>query len=83
VIFYAAIIAFGLVVLSRAPRREVLRIAGLPLLIAAQIALAAGGESVPVIGIFHPLVAFAIAGFAGRLTFEAWWGARRAPAPAG
>jgi hypothetical protein len=77
VLFYAAIVSFALAVLGRFGRKRVLEIAGLPLLIAAQIGLAAGGESVPAIGIFHALVAFLILGFAGRLAFEAGWKPRR------
>jgi hypothetical protein len=77
VLFYAAIVLFGMAVIGRFERKRVLEITGLPLLIAAQIGLAAGGESVPVIGIFHPLVAFVILGFAGRLAWAAGWGPRR------
>jgi Family of unknown function (DUF6220) len=77
VVFYAAIVSFALAVIGRFPRKRVLEITGLPLLIAAQIGLAAGGESVPAIGVFHPLVAFLILGFAGRLAFEAGWKPRR------
>jgi hypothetical protein len=76
IVFYAAIVSFGLAVLGRFPRRRVLEIAGLPLLIALQIGLAAGGESVPAIGIFHPLVAVVILAFAGRLAYEARQGGR-------
>jgi hypothetical protein len=71
VVFYAAIVSFGLAVIGRFPRKRVLEITGLPLLIAAQIGLAAGGESIPAIGVLHPLVAFLILAFAGRLAFEA------------
>ena len=77
ILFYAAIVLFGLAVIGRFPRKRVLEITGLPLLIAAQIGLAAGGESIPAIGVFHPLVAFLILGFAGRLAFEAGWKPRR------
>ncbi|MGZ4310024.1 MAG: DUF6220 domain-containing protein [Gaiellaceae bacterium] len=77
VVFYAAIVSFALAVIGRFPRRRVLEITGLPLLIAAQIGLAAGGESVPAIGVLHPLVAFVILGFVGRLAWEAGWGPRR------
>jgi hypothetical protein len=52
----------------------------LALLTLVQILLAAGGENVPVIGIFHPIVAFLILGLSGRIAFEAWWGTRRAAA---
>jgi hypothetical protein len=34
--------------------------------------LAWGGESEPIVGIFHPLNAFLIAGFVGSLAFAAW-----------
>ena len=77
VVFYAAIVSFAFAVIGRFPRKRVLEIAGLPLLIAAQIGLAAGGESVPAIGVLHPLVALLILGFAGRLAFEAGWRLRR------
>ena len=77
VVFYAAIVSFALAVLGRFGRKRVIEIAGLPLLIAAQIGLAAGGESVPAIGVFHPLVALVILAFAGRLAFEAGWKPRR------
>jgi hypothetical protein len=77
VVFYAAIVSFGLAVIGRFPRKRVLEITGLPLLIAAQIGLAAGGESIPAIGVFHPLVALLILGFAGRLAFEAGLRPRR------
>ncbi len=77
VVFYAAIVSFGLAVIGRFPRKRVLEITGLPLLIAAQIGLAAGGESMPAIGVFHPLVALLILGFAGRLAFEAGLRPRR------
>ena len=77
VLFLAALVAFALAVIGRFERKRVIEISGLPLLIAAGIGLAAGGESVPVIGIFHPLVAFMILGFAGRLAYEAGRGPRR------
>jgi hypothetical protein len=77
VVFYAAIVSFGMAVLGRFGRKSVLEIAGLPLLIAAQIGLAAGGESVPAIGVLHPLVAIAILGYAGRLAHQSWWGTRK------
>ncbi|HMC49423.1 MAG TPA: DUF6220 domain-containing protein [Solirubrobacterales bacterium] len=77
IVFYAAIVSFALAIIGRFPRKRVLEITGLPLLIAAQIGLAAGGESVPAIGVLHPVVAFIILGFAGRLAFEAGWGPRR------
>ena len=77
VVFYAAIVSFALAVIGRFPRKRVLEITGLPLLIAAQIGLAAGGESIPAIGVLHPLVAFLILGFAGRLAFEAGLRPRR------
>jgi hypothetical protein len=54
----------------------------LAVLTIVQIVLAWGGESAPVVGIFHPLVAFGILGLSGRIAFEAWWGARRAGGPA-
>jgi hypothetical protein len=77
IIFYGTILLFLIAVGSRLERRRVMMSLVLALLTIAQIALALGGESVPVIGIFHPLVAFLILGLSGRIAFEAWWGTRR------
>ena len=82
IVFYGTILLFLLAVGSRLERRRVMMTLVLALLTIGQIALAWGGESVPVIGIFHPIVAFLILGLSGRIAFEAWWGTRRAVAAA-
>ncbi len=67
---------------SRLGRRRVMMTVALAVLTIIQIVLAWGGESAAVVGIFHPLVAFLLLGLSGRIAFEAWWGTRRAAAPA-
>ena len=74
------VLLFLLALGSRLERRRVMMALVLALLTVVQILLAGGGESVPVIGIFHPIVAFLILGLSGRIAFEAWWGTRRAAA---
>ena len=82
VVFLGTVVLFLLALGSRLGRRRVMTTLVLALLTLVQIILAWGGESAPVVGIFHPLVAFLILGLAGRIAFEAWWGRRRAAAPA-
>jgi Family of unknown function (DUF6220) len=62
------LIAWG----AKLGKRAVLLSLGVPLLVALQIVLAWGGESVPAIGILHPINAFLILGFVGSLTAKAW-----------
>jgi hypothetical protein len=81
IILYATILLFLLALASRLGRRRVMMTVALVVLMIIQILLAGFGEDVPVIGIFHPIVAFLILGLSGRIAFEAWWGTRR-PAPA-
>jgi Family of unknown function (DUF6220) len=82
IILIGTILVFLLALGSRLGRRRVMMTVALVVLTIIQILLAGGGESVPVIGIFHPIVAFLILGLAGRIAFEAWWGNRRAAAAA-
>jgi hypothetical protein len=82
VIFLGTVVLFLLALGSRIGRRRVMMALVLALLTIVQIVLAWGGESAPVVGIFHPLVAFLILGLSGRIAFEAWWGTRRATAAA-
>jgi hypothetical protein len=77
IILYGTVLLFLLALGSRLGRRRVMMAVVLVLLMIAQIALAGGGESVPWIGTFHPIVAFLILGLSGRIAFEAWWGSRR------
>ena len=72
IIFLGAVILFLLALAARLGRRRVLQALALPVLVAIQIVLAWGGEDQPIVGIFHPLVAFLIAGFSGSLVFAAW-----------
>jgi hypothetical protein len=81
-VFYGTILLFLLAVGSRLERRRVMMTLVLALLTIGQIALAWAGESVTWIGIFHPVVAFAVLGLSGRIAYEAWWGTRRAAAAA-
>jgi hypothetical protein len=81
-VFLGTIVLAILGAASRLARRQALMATALGVLTIIQILLAYGGESVPVIGIFHPLVAFLILGLSGRIAFEAGWGTRRPAAPA-
>jgi hypothetical protein len=71
-IFLGAVILFLLALAARLGKQKVLQALGVPVLVAIQIVLAWAGEDHPVVGIFHPLVAFLIAGFTGSLAFAAW-----------
>jgi hypothetical protein len=82
VIFLGTVVLFLLALGSRIGRRRVMMALVLAVLTLVQIVLAWGGESAPVVGIFHPLVAFLILGLSGRMAFEAWWGTRRPEAAA-
>jgi hypothetical protein len=72
IIFLGAVILFLLALGGRLGRQKVLQSLGVPVLVAIQIVLAWGGEDQPIVGIFHPLNAFLIAGFLGSLAFAAW-----------
>jgi Family of unknown function (DUF6220) len=72
IIFLGAVILFVLALAGRLGKRGVLMALGAPVLVAVQIVLAWGGESEPIVGIFHPLNAFLIAGFVGSLALAAW-----------
>jgi hypothetical protein len=71
-IFLAAVILFLLALGGRLGKQRVLQALAVPVLVAIQIVLAWGGEDQPIVGIFHPLNAFVIAGFTGSLVFAAW-----------
>ena len=79
-IFLAAIVLALLAVGARFGRRLTLMSLVLLVLLVVQVLLAWGGESTPVVGIFHPINAFLIVGLNGRLAYEAWWGMGREPA---
>ncbi len=76
IIFLGAVIlcliAFG----ARLGKQRVLQTLGLLVLVVIQILLAWGGEGHPIVGIFHPLVAFLIAGLVGSLAFASSRSAR-------
>jgi hypothetical protein len=82
VIFLGAIVLLLLAMGARLGRRRVGMSVVLVLLLVVQILLAWAGETHAWVGIFHPLNAFLILGLAGRITFEAWWGARHPRAAA-
>jgi hypothetical protein len=71
-IFLGTVILLLLALGGRLGTRSVLRVLALAVLVAIQIVLAWAGEDHAVVGIFHPLVAFLIAGFTGSLAFVAW-----------
>ena len=81
-IFLGTLVLLLLALGARLGKRSVGMSVVLVLLVIVQIVLAWGGESHGWIGIFHPIVAFLILGLVGRISFEAWWGTRRPPAPA-
>jgi Family of unknown function (DUF6220) len=81
-IFLGAIVLLLLALGARLGRRSVGMSVVLVLLLVVQILLAWAGETHAWVGIFHPLNAFLILGLAGRITFEAWWGARHPRAAA-
>jgi hypothetical protein len=72
ILFLGAVILFLLALAGRLGKRQVLLALGAPVLVAIQIVLAWGGEDEPIVGIFHPLNAFLIAGFTGSLAYAAW-----------
>jgi hypothetical protein len=71
-IFLGAVILLLLALGGRLGKKHVLRVLGVPVLVAIQIVLAWAGEDHPVVGIFHPINAFLILGFVGSLAFAAW-----------
>jgi hypothetical protein len=72
VIFLGAVILFLLALGGRLGKQHALRVLVMPVLVAIQIVLAWAGEDHPVVGIFHPVNALLIVGFACFLTFGAW-----------
>ena len=76
VIFLGAVLLFLLALGARLGRRRVLWTLAIAVLVAIQIVLAWAGEDHPVVGIFHPLNAFLIAGVAGSRAHAAWRRAR-------
>ncbi|HEY8774043.1 MAG TPA: hypothetical protein VIM05_05680 [Gaiellaceae bacterium] len=72
IIFLGAVILFLLALGGRLGKQHVLRVLGVPILVAVQIVLAWAGEDHPVVGILHPINAFLILGFVGSLAFAAW-----------
>ena len=79
-VFIGTLLLSLLALAARIGRRGVMMTVALVVLTIVQILLAGGGESVPVIGIFHPIVAFVILGLSGRIAFEAWRGTPRTAA---
>jgi hypothetical protein len=71
-IFFGAVILLLLALGGRLGRQRIFHSLAVPVLVVIQIVLAWAGEDHPVVGIFHPLVAFLILGAVGSLTFAAW-----------
>ncbi|HUY71758.1 MAG TPA: hypothetical protein VMV08_05915 [Gaiellaceae bacterium] len=72
ILFLSGILLFLLALGARLGRRHVLRALGLPLLVLLAIVLAIAGGKHPVVGIFHPIAAFLVAGLSGYLAHSAW-----------
>ncbi len=77
-IFVGSVVLLALALGARLGRSAVLMALATAVLVVVQIALALAGESVPAIGVLHPLNAFVIAGITGRIAHLAW---RREAAP--
>ncbi len=70
-IFIASIFVVLFALGGRLGRRRVMHALGLPVLVLLAIVFAVAGESVPAIGILHPIDAFLIVGLAGSLAYQA------------
>jgi hypothetical protein len=81
IIILAGFVALILALIAM-PRRTKLMTLVLAVLLVLQQVFASVGESTPAVGVLHPINAFLILGLTGRLTVEAWWGARRPAAAA-
>lgn len=72
IIFLVSVPLFLIAWGAKLGKRTVLLSLGVPILVFIQILLAVGGESVPAIGVLHPINAFIILGFVGSLAGKAW-----------
>jgi lipopolysaccharide export LptBFGC system permease protein LptF len=72
VLLIASVLLFVFALGGRLGRRSVLRALALPILVLVAIVLAVAGGKHPVVGIFHPVVAFLVVGLAGFLAHSAW-----------
>jgi hypothetical protein len=73
-LFVGTVFVFLFALGARLGRRRVMQSLAAPVLVVAAILLAQAGEHVPAVGVFHPLVAFLIAGLTGSMAFQAWRG---------
>jgi hypothetical protein len=73
-VFLVAVVVFALALASRLGRARVLTALAAPVLVAITIILAWGGESAPVAGIFHPLLALGVFAVTGMMAHHAWRG---------
>jgi len=71
-IFIGSLFMFLFALGARLGRRRVLMAVAVPVLVLLAIVLAIAGESVPAIGVFHPIDAFLILGLTGSLAHQAW-----------
>jgi hypothetical protein len=75
-IFLATVVLLLLALIGRLGRRLVLQGLGAVVLVLLTIVLAIAGGSVPLVGVFHPLIAFAVVGLIGKLAHGEWAGAK-------
>lgn len=73
-IFLGSLFLFLFALAGRLGRRLVMQALALPILVLVAIVLAFAGESVPAIGVFHPIDALLVVGLSGSLAFQAWRG---------
>jgi pheromone shutdown protein TraB len=73
-VFLIAVIVFALALASRLGRARVLTALAAGVLVALTIILAWAGESAPVAGIFHPLLAVGVFAITGLMAHHAWRG---------
>jgi len=71
-IFIGSLLLFLFALGARLGRKPVLRVLALPVLVLLAIVLAVAGESVPAVGILHPIDAFLVLGLSGALAHRAW-----------
>ncbi len=72
ILLIGSLILFLAALGARLGRRRVLLALGLPVLVFLAIVFAIAGGKHPIVGIFHPIVAFLVAGLAGYLAHSAW-----------
>ena len=77
-IFIGSLLLFVFALAGRLGSSLVMQALVMPILVLLAIVLAFAGESVPAVGVLHPIDALLIVGLSGSLAFQAWRG-HRAP----